>query len=320
MATRLSERDSRYVIDFRRVRYRWWLLTGATVIVFAAVVVDVQNRAPDRARSPRLVDLEAQIRDHAASLREDAAYTPPSGRERRAVSDALGRMGDTPGDPPAGLVDDLRSLGLDVEYATDSGTGRPYATVGGGPAANRGWGRYVIDLSRPARVVFQVPHPANDLGTEVIGVQLFREVPGAVLVIAGTHRRAANGAGDVAHRTDSMFHAIAEEHTRRHLPQLQLHGFGDAGLPSADLVLSAGAGDDGPLLDDIADRLDDDLRVCRAWRHDCGDLEGRRNKQGEVAARHGVEFLHVELSRSARDDAEVRAAVVRALGDALDRP
>ncbi|MBY8853378.1 hypothetical protein K7G98_36165, partial [Saccharothrix sp. MB29] len=69
---------------------------------------------------------------------------------------------------------------------------------------------------------------ANDLRTTEIGLDLFRRVPGAVLSVAGTHRRVAAGAGDAAHRTDSLFHAAAERHSRDRVPQVQLHGFDDA--------------------------------------------------------------------------------------------
>ncbi|MEV6898927.1 hypothetical protein [Amycolatopsis sp. NPDC051372] len=49
---------------------------------------------------------------------------------------------------------------------------------------------YVIDRSAPPSLVVEVPHPGFDLRTELFGVDLFRQVPGAVLLVAGAHRKA----------------------------------------------------------------------------------------------------------------------------------
>ncbi|MFI9815869.1 hypothetical protein [Saccharothrix variisporea] len=263
---------------------------------------------------PPPADLGDRVRDYADALREDAPYRPPSPEQQREFTAALAGLAATPSDAD----DRLRALGVAVARAVDGPTGRPYALVSTEPNAERGWGLYVVDLSRGSRVAVQVPHPANDLGTPEIGVALFRRVPGAVLAVSGTHRRVAGGAGDVARRADSMFHAVAEAHSRHHLPQVQVHGFDDDSLPSADLVLSPGAGGDGPVLDEVADDLDGSMRVCRAWAEDCGDLEGRRNRQGAVAAEHGTLFAHVEINRTTRDTPDRWEAVVRALGEALD--
>jgi hypothetical protein len=287
---------------------RRWVLTVA-VLVVGGVLITLPSRSaePVRDRPPK-PGLEARIQDFAAALAEDAAYEPPDERERRAFTTAFARLG---ADHRAALAD-LDALGLDTERDTDPDTGRPYAA-----AAERGWGFYVVDLSRPTRIVVQVPHPANDLRTDEMGIELFRRMPGAVLAVAGTHRRAANGAGDVAHRTDTAFHALADDQARRGLPQVQLHGFGDDSLPGVDVVLSAGATEPTAALERIADGLDDDMPVCRTWARDCGELEGRRNKQGEAAARYGTAFLHIEVSRSAREDPVLRRRILREISDVL---
>ncbi|MDU0290772.1 hypothetical protein [Saccharothrix longispora] len=257
--------------------------------------------------------LGERIAAFTAALREDAPYRPPTPQQRRAFTEAFTALGPTPvaGD------DDLRSLGFTVRRTVDEKTGRPYAVAVADADAERGWGLYVVDLSRPVRVAVQVPHPANDLRTTEIGLDLFRRVPGAVLSVAGTHRRVAAGAGDAAHRTDSLFHAAAERHSRDRVPQVQLHGFDDDSLPSADLVLSPGAAREDPSITRVADELEGLLRVCRAWARDCGDLEGRRNRQGVVAAQHDAFFAHVELNRTTRDSPDKWEPVVRALGKAL---
>ena len=256
-------------------------------------------------------ELAGLVTGFAASLREDAPYRPPTSQQRQAFVEAFSGLDAT----SSGADDDLRSLGFAVRRAVDARTGRPYAVAVA--EAERGWGLYVVDLSRPVRLAVQVPHPANDLRTADVGLALFRLVPGAVLSVAGTHRRVAAGAGDVAHRTDSVFHAAAVRHSRDRVPQVQLHGFDDDSLPSADLVLSPGAAREDPSIALVADELEGRLRVCRAWVRDCGDLEGRRNRQGVVAAEHGAFFAHVELNRTTRDSPENWEPVVHSLEKAL---
>lgn len=292
------------------------MLTAIAVVVAGAVLVALPTR-PDRPSTgddARTAGLGARLDDFTAALREDAAYSPPDARQRRAFVEAVTVLDG--GSVEA--VDPLRALGLTVEQGTDAQTGRPYAAVASAPDAEQGWGFYLVDLSRPTRVVVQVPHPANDVGTDDIGLELFRRVPGAVLAVAGTHRRAAGGAGDAAHRTDSAFHALAVEHSDQGLPQVQLHGFADDSLPSADVVVSPGPGTAGPLVEGIADRLAGGTEVCRAWRRDCGELEGRRNVQGEAAARRDAVFVHVEVNRTVREDPSAWQDVVRAIAEAVE--
>lgn len=287
-------------------------------VVLAGAVVIAMPRSEQEPSSPLPpASVKERVQRYSAALREDAAYRPPSGDERRTFVDALtalsaGRLDDVP--LTAGP---LRELGMSVDQGVDEQTGRGYVVVASEPNAERGWGLYMIDLTRPARLVVQVPHPANDLHTDEIGLELFRRVPGSVLAISGTHRAVANGAGDAAHRVDSMFHALAVEHSNRGLPQVQLHGFGDDSLSSADAVISPGAGAAEAAHRRIADGLDRVLRVCRAWARDCGELEGRRNKQGGVAAEHGVTFVHLEASRSVRDDPATWQEIVTVTADAL---
>jgi hypothetical protein len=278
-----------------RIAGRARVLTVAGVgVILVAFLAAVPNRSDDRSTAP----LADRVRQFAKTLREDDPYQPPDERERRRFAAAMMRLGDR---SPDASPEELRSLGMVVEEGTDEQTGRPYALVAEAPGAERGWGLYVVDLSRPAGIAVQVPHPANDLHTDEIGVELFRRVPGAVLAVAGTHRRAANGAGDMAHRTDSMFHALAEEQARRRLPQVQLHGFDDDSLPTADVVLSPGPGDAGDSIQRVAEDLPGGLRVCRTWRSACGELEGTRNAQGGTAAKHATVFFHVEINRAVRN-------------------
>lgn len=182
------------------------------------------------------------------------------------------------------------------------------------PGTGRAWGLYAIDRSAPPSLVVEVPHPSSDLRTDLIGLALFRQVPGAVLAVAGAHRRRE----DPAHETRTVFHVVTTLLARRGLPQVQLHGFKDRTLPAADVVLSAGAGEAGDAAGRAADRLHAaGFRVRRAWAEPCRGLAGTTNVQGQAAA--GTPFLHVELNRTTRETR--RDDVVRALADAdLHKP
>ncbi|MEV5717045.1 hypothetical protein AB0L41_24395 [Amycolatopsis mediterranei] len=173
----------------------------------------------------------------------------------------------------------------------------------------RAWGLYAIDRSAPPSLVVEVPHSSSDLRTDLIGLALFRQVPGAVLAVAGAHRRRE----DPAHETRTVFHVVTTLLARRGLPQVQLHGFKDRTLPAADVVLSAGAGEAGDAARRAADRLEAaGFRVRRAWAEPCRGLAGTTNVQGQAA--DGTPFLHVELNRTIRETR--RDDVVRALADA----
>lgn len=268
-------------------------------------------------RRSRLRLTSVTLRRFAAGLDAGAPYRPPDPGERRLLVSALGalRAGDV------GRAVELASvLGFRVRTGVDVVTGRAFG-LAVNPAGDRGWGWYLVDLSARTRLVVEVPHPKADLRTEEVGLALYREVAGSVLVVSGTHRRAGSGAGDVAHRVDSMFHAVVTDLAARGLAQVQLHGFADGTLPGVDVVISPGAGEAGGPVRRLADRIDDpvegaELEVCRSWRSDCAGLEGTRNEQGRDAAERGTVFAHVELSRGVREDRDGWPRLVRAMGRA----
>ncbi|MCP3802033.1 hypothetical protein NLX83_22460 [Allokutzneria sp. A3M-2-11 16] len=257
------------------------------------------------------------VLEHAVGLRPDARYRPPGEVERRKFVIEMREL-HIIGQVNGGLA----QLGFTVTFDEDPATGRRYALVDDEPGSEWAWGLYLVDLSGPPSVLVEVPHPNSDLRTEEVGLAMWRAVPGAMLAVSGTHRRVGGGAGDVAHRTDSMFHAIAVDHARRGVPQVQFHGFDDGSLPGVDVVVSVGNGRPGPIAREAADGIaDKGLDVCVAWRSNCGELEGFRNKQGSAAADHDAVFLHVELSRSTRDteSAWLRAVMAIAVAGLADR-
>ncbi|RSD14378.1 hypothetical protein EIY87_31635 [Amycolatopsis eburnea] len=255
--------------------------------------------------------LDSLVTQFTAGLSADQEYRSPKSDERRTAATGFAAVLDRRG------TADFARLGFSVRDGVDPATGRPYTIAVNETGTDRAWGMYVIDRSAPPSLVVEVPHPAFDLRTELFGVDLFRRVPGAVLLVAGAHRKADDGQADVAHEEDSVFHVVATALAGRGLAQVQLHGFHDQNLPSTDIVLSSGATVAGDAARRAADRLTaDGFAVCRAWEERCKGLEGTTNVQGKMAASDDTVFLHVEMSRTVRESPERRADVVRALTEA----
>jgi hypothetical protein len=292
------------------------LVAGVGVLV--GISGDEQSSAESGAPADRQpLDLDDVLTRFAATLRPEAPYRPPTASEREEVVAALSPLfTQSSASDRSRSAEALRRLGFTSTVATDPATGREYALVVNEKGTERAWGVYLVDLSRPVRVAVEVPHPNSDLGTERIGLALFRAMPGAALLVAGTHRRAGRGAGDVAHRTDSAFHAVAADLAERDVPQVQVHGFHDDNLPDTDVVISPGAGKAGPVIRRTADEIGaTGLEICRSWDRDCGRLEGTGNEQGKVAAEHGAVFVHLETSRSVRDDEQQWNKLIRPIAD-----
>jgi hypothetical protein len=298
---------------------QWIPIVTAIVALVAVVGVLVGISGEDQPASSAQRNLDDVLTGFAATLRPEASYRPPTERERDDVVAALTPLlGSKSGFDRSSVAEALRPLGFSLTVDTDSATGREYALVVNERDTERAWGVYLFDISRPVRTAVEVPHPNFDLGTERIGLALFRAVPGSVLLMAGAHRRADGGTADVAHRTDSAFHAVAADLAERDVPQVQLHGFHDDSLPDTDVVISPGAGKAGPVIREIAGGIDDaGLQTCRSWERECGRLEGTRNEQGKAAAEHRAVFVHLETSRSVRDDEPRWNELVRAIAAGL---
>jgi hypothetical protein len=259
--------------------------------------------------APR-TDLEHRVEDFAGALSPDAPYRAPRSDERgTALAGLLPLLDGT-----ATSADTLRPLGFTVESGVDDVSGRPFVLAATEPGTERGWGMYIADRSTAPRLVIEVPHPNADLDTEALGIELYRRTPGAVVLIAGAHRRAAGERADVAHHTDALFHAVAGELAQRGLPQVQLHGFDEQSLPGYDVVVSAGRARPGPAATRVADRIGPS--ACRGWDDECGKLEGTTNVQGKFAAEHGFVFLHIEVTGRLRESVPARAELARALAEA----
>ena len=285
-------------------------LTGcASVGLLAACGMRPEAHAPP--------GLDRQIDDLTERLSPRQQYRPPSDAEARRAVEAVEQL--TAAELDAGRAG-LTALGFTVHSLHDAAAQRDCVVAAGESHGHRTWGTLVMaaDADRPD-VLVEVPHPRADLDTERIGLAMFRALPRSGLLLAGAHRRAADGAADVAHQSDSLFHALAVEVGRHGALQLQLHGFADASLPGKDVVISSGRARVGARAERLADALDDlGLDVGRAWRERCAGLEGRSNAQGRAAARHDLDFVHLEMNHRTRMDARRRSAVVGAVAAALN--
>ncbi|WP_406378902.1 hypothetical protein [Streptomyces sp. NBC_00197] len=261
------------------------------------------------------VDLAQSVAAYTDRFAPDGAFQPPSRTERETIAAGVGLLLEGRREQ---AEQRLAEVDFTLRTVVDGSTGRRFAEVydrvDQGPSP-RGWGRVLVDLEHPVRWSVQVPHPVADQDTELLGVRVLRGAPGGLLVIAGAHRKSGEGnAADVAHRRDTVFHAICAELVRRGVPGIQLHGFAQKSAPHYDVIASTGAGEDG-LTDGrrLADALGDrDFAVCRAWARSC-PLAGRDNVQGRTAADARVPFLHVEFAPGPRKDSRQAARAAEAL-------
>ncbi|MEV6606248.1 hypothetical protein [Kutzneria sp. NPDC051319] len=288
------------------------LLVTALGLVCVAVlaVINIPDRTPK-------IDLVERASQFAAALRSDASYRPPTVREGESALAGLIPL-LTGGKDTQSEVKTLTPLGFALTTGKDSATGRQFVMAATEPGDERGWGMYIADYGAQARQVIEVPHPNFDLDTEQVGVQLYRALPGSAVLIAGAHRRAANGLADVAHNANSLFNLVATALARKGLPQIQLHGFDSSSLPGTGVVVSGGSTPHTRLHERIADRIEaDGTVVCRAWQASCGHLEGTTNVQGQAADSMGTVFAHIESDGSVREDPQQRDQLVKALAEAI---
>ncbi|MEJ2888080.1 hypothetical protein [Actinomycetospora aeridis] len=245
----------------------------------------------------------------------DGPYRAPRGAEIDALDALATALAD--GDGPVAAEAGAR-LGLAATRSDDR------LLLASDPGDERAW-LVIVLRGRPDAVV-EVPHPNADLATEHVGLALAERRPGVLYLQAGAHRVAgappeardrADCPADVSSRDDAPFSRVAALLVDRGLPQIQLHGFADR--EGVDVVLSPGASQEGALLAAVRARLADaGERVGEGDDERWSDLLGRRNVQGRAAARAGGAFVHLELSRSLRRDADRREAVAAALDAALD--
>ena len=187
-------------------------------------------------------------------------------------------------------------------------------------------------VARP--LVLQAPHSFFDIGTGQLAAEIMARSDLRALQVNTRHRNTAAGdepgrppLTDLAHRTDSWFHALTLgvlDGLERPL-LVQLHGFGRQTVedPAVDVVASCGATDHPAVLDALVDTLVSGLPQVGVARFpgDISVLGGTTNVQGTAAAgRTDAAFLHLELSPEARklmlDSEPAQAALAASIVEA----
>ncbi len=200
--------------------------------------------------------------------------------------------------------------------------GRPVSVVIEDPEEGaRGLGAYAVrqGTGAPAALVVEVPHPRSDRHTEDLGVELFTASGADVLLVAGAHRTAGEGAADVAHEPASAFAAVDRAVVGPGTVVVQVHGFDESRhRGSSSVVLSSTEAAPDPLVRQLAAAFEDaGVEACLYDGEDCAALAGTRNVQGAHARGVGATFVHLELAAELRDSASGRRRVVEVLTDVL---
>ncbi len=288
------------------------LVFAIFVVWLVLLLLPSGEKKEDKPEAAGKTDLLSDVQQFAQGMSAETGYQRPTQAERTAVRDGVQRVLDN---VPNEAKDVLATAGYTIRERVDTATQRTYHEISDNAEPQRGWGRIMIDTSGSSRLGVEVPHPKADQDSESLGVELFRKVPGSVLVVAGAHRRAAeNRVADMAHTTNSVFEDVHELLVTRRVPVVQLHGFQNETAPDSDVVVSAGPPLNSPSAVRIAQGLESaGLSVCKPWETGCPGLEATTNVQARYSAEQNADFVHVEVSRDIRDSPSARDKVATVL-------
>lgn len=240
--------------------------------------------------------------------RDEVAYVEPNATELDAfrvwVRDALVELeaGRAPERAVAGFVLDRDGDVVIVHEAV---------------GARRGAGAFAFRVGTASALAIGAPHTFHDSGTLPIAVTAFDIARARALSINTVHRYSdrirAGGSGtladddksparsDVAHQERSFFQVVHEELTRRHVTTVQLHGFRDDLVPGTDAVMSSA----GTTFDVQAHALKAKTSAGGAiasFPRDTKKLGALTNVQARFSVRERAPFLHIEMSKTLRDE------------------
>ncbi|MEY4547181.1 MAG: hypothetical protein RL685_3376 [Pseudomonadota bacterium] len=199
----------------------------------------------------------------------------------------------------------------------------------------RGAGVLALRAGATQPWVIEVPHSFFDEGTLEVGLNAFVLTNARALLVNTVHRyrsRAsapADGAdtsdddddsvsSDVAHAESSFFltaHTALVD-SLGDVGVVQLHGYGDASAPKADVVISAAGSRADPVPAAKALERALGLRVA-VYPKQIRKLGGTKNVQARYSISVGRPFLHVEMSRSLRKELTAEPERLRAFIGAL---
>lgn len=259
----------------------------------------------------------------------------PDALQRMAVA-GLALFSEVRSGPCQRALPHVREAGFEVAMTT----------LGGGPAfvvretfaQRKGGGLYVIRQGALLRErIVQVPHSFFDVGTLEIGIALANAAPARALFVNTVHRYlngrspnddedragspADSGHQDLAHHELTFFQQMTRS-ALASLPRLQViqvHGFGDGSVPecaAAAVVVSTGVATAGMAeAARVTARLGVVLGRDRVllYPRDTRKFGAQTNVQGQAVARsHTATFLHLELSRTLRNQMQKECALRRA--------
>jgi hypothetical protein len=220
--------------------------------------------------------------------------------------------------------------------------GAPAVAVCETPLHHRGGGVYFFRLGAvPRERLVQVPHSFFDLGTLEIGRELAHATLARALFVNTVHRHqgakfsfaeeedVGDAPADLAHQAQSFYQSLtlAALATLPQLQVLQVHGFADGAVveyPQAAVVVSAGAAPAGEaeaarVAGQLATLLGPDRVLL--YPRDTHKLGARSNQQGRAVAQVPfATFLHLELSRSLREELLRSAGLLHAFAAAVLTP
>jgi hypothetical protein len=199
----------------------------------------------------------------------------------------------------------------------------------------RGWGAYLLNPNSEVPAIVEVPHPLDDANTATVGALVFAEGARGLL-IAGAQRDKA----DVPDLVDSVFHQIHVAWTGPwgKVAAWQIHGFAIEKHPfpdNAKAILSTGGGEVideiVTLNDQLTERGIDGYAFNRLKAEDevnqrinngqpgvrFSSLAATKNEQGRHLRSIGGAFVHVELERAVRNDADQRRVAAEAIATSI---
>jgi hypothetical protein len=214
-------------------------------------------------------------------------------------------------------------LGFQILRVTDA-SGSEYTAIAEKPDAMVGRGIYILaDRKKKIRpVLIQTPHSQSDANTGKIGINAIENTDAAAFFSSTVRRNTRSKdaipseptePADVAHNSNSFFHAATEVFGQMHpdLLILQLHGFDPANdetdTRDYNVIIS-----EGRQTAVVTGLVAETIRILREAFPDrriaefgveTHELGARTNVQGKFIRKYiTVEFLHLELSQLFRKE------------------
>ncbi|UUV30733.1 amidase domain-containing protein [Amycolatopsis roodepoortensis] len=243
----------------------------------------------------------------------------------------------------------LEEYDYELEFITDTTTGRNHLLLYELNPFNRGWGLYVLRYdatTAPANTAVEAPHPIHDELSVKFGIKTFIDLDGKMFAMAGTHRYNSTEVrdpvkypksriSDMARSYESLFHKVHTNFTTGH-PAItrgtwspthvaQVHGF-EAREGYPEVVLSNGSCQPHSKLRTFAEKVRykgvsagvfEGDATCSKPSRNYPAVGATMNPQAKHTRKKGGYFYHVEAVRSLRFDPARYHLVAKAFGETL---